>query len=533
MFKPGSRGMKLILIKILVLTFALLAGCASGPRTTFKSMYEYEPKKAKLSDGVVKISRLSITGELNNNSNADLMPALMSGFLKNSRNIKLVDSDKDTNYFDSELTLDISAKSSLSFRDYYRTLPLVATYGMYARGIDYNWDVQVNYSFKDIDGKNLENGTILLEGEDRDKPSMAVNYVSGLIGILPLVVTYPDGESQRLVSATLMNTIGEELGKTVHSQKISSYLTKREKQRDGMDIKTYVEFMEKKKRLEAERSVARAGRQKELDVQIKDSSQFADMKAGSVMVLGIGVSKYQSQQIPTLKYADRDSQRVVDHFKKKYKLSDDRAMLLTNENATATKVSRFITSNAMSLLDKNDTFVLYFGGHGAPDEDAASTEGDGIKKYLLMHDSEMNSLPLTALSLNDLAVMLEKLPCKRVVILLDSCFAGTAGAQTLAKLKSVRISDKSYKNITDLSGEGRVILAASSENQVSHEEDSLQAGVFTHYLLEGLNGKAKTKDDGSINILGLYEYVNKEVSRYTKNKQSPVFRGTLDTNIVF
>jgi uncharacterized caspase-like protein len=234
-----------------------------------------------------------------------------------------------------------------------------------------------------------------------------------------------------------------------------------------------------------------------------------------------------------LKFADRDSERVVGFFKKKYKLSADRAMLLKNDEATATKISRFITQNAMRLLDKDDTFILYFSGHGAPDVDAASHDNDGLKKYLLLHDSDLNALPLTALNLDNLASMMEKLPCRRVILLLDSCFAGTAGAQTLARLKSVRISDRSYKNISVMSGKGRVILAASSENQVSHEDDRLQSGVFTHFLLKGLNGNAGIKGNERINILGLYEYVTKEVSKQTDSKQIPVFRGSLDENIIF
>lgn len=533
MHKLGSRGINLILMNVLALSFALLAGCASGPRSTFQTINGFEPKDYASSEAIVKISKLSLSGNLSNNSSTEIMPVLMAGFAKNSNNVKLVDAKNAKSYFDSDLSLDIIAKSSLSARDYYRTLPGIASYGVLARWIDYNWDVQVNYSFKNADGIHLESGTFKLEGTDRDKPGLASGYTTLMTGILPLTLTYPDADAQQVVSAALMNAVGEELGKAIHSQKIASYLASREKLRDGMDVKTYVEFTEKKKRLESERAIARAERQKDLEVQIKNTSQLADIKAGSVMVLGIGVSKYQSAQIPTLKYADRDSRRVVQLFKDKYKLSNDRAMLLNNEDATAIKISRFITQSAAKLLSADDTFILYFGGHGAPDVDAASNDSDGLKKYLLLHDTELDSLPMTGLSLNNLATLLEKLPCKRVVILLDSCFSGTAGGQTLAKLKSVRISDKSYKNITDLSGEGRVILAASSENQVSHEEDSLQAGVFTHYLIEGLNGKAKTKDDGSINILSLYEYVNKEVSRYTKNKQSPVFRGTLDANIIF
>lgn len=347
------------------------------------------------------------------------------------------------------------------------------------------------------------------------------------------ILNYPNTESQQAIGGTLMGVVGEEIAKRLNSDPLRLYLAEREKQRDGMDIKTYVEFTDKKNRLEKERKIAREGTLKNLDFQITDKDLLADIKLGTVMVLGIGVNNYQSPQIPPLKYADRDSQRIVSFFKSRYKLSEDRAMLLTNEDATAIKISRFITQNAMKLLDKDDTFILYFAGHGAPDVDSTSNDNDGLKKYLLLHDSDLNSLPITALSLNNLATLLDKLPCKRVVLLLDSCFAGAAGAQTLAKLRGIRISETSYKNIAEISGKGRVILAASNENQVSFEDDDLQAGLFTNYLLEGLNGKADVKGDGKINILGLYEYVTREVSRQTQNKQIPVFRGTLDSNIIF
>jgi hypothetical protein len=483
----------LIRLILFVLIVSCLTACAAAPRAVLKPVIDYNFEEIT-THNVIKLSKVNITGDLKRRTDK-LIPPIIAGFSKYNKSIKLVDDDNVT-YFDGELILNIDTKSTLSKADYIKFVPFVSTYGqLFKSGIDFTWKADVNYIFNAVDGITIANGFIWLEGSDRYQPSMGAKRLS--------------------------------------SNPIRTYLVQREKQRDGMDVKTYVAFVDQKKRLEEDREATKIQRLKDMDVSVKNKDIMTDVKSGTVMVLGIGVSKYQNPQIPNLKYADRDSQRIVDFFKNKYKLSDDRAILWTNEEATAIKITRFITNNAMKLLDKDDTFILYFGGHGAPDVDETSNDNDGLKKYLLLHDSDLNSLPVTALSLNNLATLLGKLPCKRVVILLDSCFAGTAGAQTLTKLKGVRISDKSYKNISQLSGDGRVIIAASNENQVSYEDDRLKAGVFTYYLLEGLIGKADSKGEGRISILELYDYIANNVSMYTEKKQIPVFRGSLDANIIF
>lgn len=524
-------------IFILLALFSILTACAS-PSTRFWPTSDFKTDNIT-TENIITLSKIDIQGDLKDRK-TNLFSPFLVGFKKQINSINLIDGGNGKhNFTDLELQLVLTTKSSLSAGDYLSAVPLVGPFAFTFIGgqhLNFNWDATIAYEFKDSEGRVITNGSFNLNGIDKYHPARrdaGLELLTTVGGYGAMVATYPKAEAQIIVGDALMNVVGEEVAKRLSSDPIKSFLLQREKLRDGMDIKTYVEFMDKKKRFLSEREIANAKKLKELNVQIIDNEHLAEIKSGTVMVLGIGVSKYKSSQIPTLKYADKDSQRIVNYFRNRYKLSDDRAMLLINEEATAAKISRFITKNAMKLLDKNDTFILYFGGHGAPDEDSTSSDNDGLKKYLLLHDSEIDSLPLTALSLNNLASLLEKLPCKRIVILLDSCFAGTAGAQTLAKLKSIRISEKSYKNITELSGKGRVILAASRENQVSHEDDRLQAGVFTYYLLEGLKGKADTKGDGSINILGLYEYVTREVSIYTQKKQTPVFRGSLDANIIF
>ncbi|MDO9229482.1 MAG: hypothetical protein Q7U03_07955 [Syntrophales bacterium] len=301
-------------VVILSVAICLLSGCASGPRTNFRPVSNYYSAKSASSQGVVKISKINITGDLKG-STADLIPPFVAGFSKNNSTVSLVDDNKDITYFDSELILDIATKSSLSAADYYKTIPIVSIYSMYGVGIDFNWNVTVNYLFNDIDSKPIEKGSFALAGSDRLKPGGAEKMLSMYIGIGLIAKMYPDTESQHAIGNTLMGVVGEEIAKRLNADPIRVYLAGREKQRDGMDVKTYVKFIEKKKRLEDERAIAKTERLKGLDVQVKTKDQLADIKSGTVMVLGIGVSKYQSPQIPALKYADRDSQRIVSNVR--------------------------------------------------------------------------------------------------------------------------------------------------------------------------------------------------------------------------
>jgi uncharacterized caspase-like protein len=63
--------------------------------------------------------------------------------------------------------------------------------------------------------------------------------------------------------------------------------------------------------------------------------------------------------------------------------------------------------------------------------------------------------------------------------------------------------------------EGRVILAASRPEQVSIEDDQLQHGVFTHFLLEALGGPADLNRDGEVTALEAYQYLSARVREYT------------------
>jgi uncharacterized caspase-like protein len=81
-------------------------------------------------------------------------------------------------------------------------------------------------------------------------------------------------------------------------------------------------------------------------------------------------------------------------------------------------------------------------------------------------------------------------------------------------------------------GKGKVIISASSANEVSVENGELRHGVFTYYMLQGLRGKADTDQDGLITADEVYRYVSEKVTRATGQEQNPVKKGAVEGQLV-
>ena len=180
---------------------------------------------------------------------------------------------------------------------------------------------------------------------------------------------------------------------------------------------------------------------------------------------------------------------------------------------------------------RNDQVVIYYAGHGVPEFDASLSEGDQAEKYLLPWDGETDALYATALPMREVDYLSRRFTSERVAFILDTCFSGSASesharARTIpAKpgLRSVsrRLDDGFLIRMT--AAKGKVILAASGVNEPSHEIDSLGHGVFTYYLLEGLEGPADLDADGVVDVSEIYKYVSDKVPAHTEQSQTPTF----------
>jgi uncharacterized caspase-like protein len=104
----------------------------------------------------------------------------------------------------------------------------------------------------------------------------------------------------------------------------------------------------------------------------------------------------------------------------------------------------------------------------------------------------------------------------RRIMVLDTCHAANAFNPRLEK---------------DAADARIVVFSATAANNTAAELPELGHGVFTYSMLEGLNGAANTSGDG-VRLLGLADYVYREVVRLSKERQEPYYHISQTANFL-
>jgi hypothetical protein len=186
----------------------------------------------------------------------------------------------------------------------------------------------------------------------------------------------------------------------------------------------------------------------------------------------IGIEKYPD--LPAASFAERDADAVRAHLVA-LGFPERNVFTLKGPQATRSALAKELEARLKRLSDERSSVFVYFSGHGAPDPKT----GDA---YLVPYDGDPAFLEETAYPLKRLYETLGRLKSKRVVVALDSCFSGAGGRSVLAKGLRPLVSVKAAP------ATGRVVsLTAAAGGEVSGAADEKGHGLFTYYLLKGLN----------------------------------------------
>jgi hypothetical protein len=248
----------------------------------------------------------------------------------------------------------------------------------------------------------------------------------------------------------------------------------------------------------------------------------------------IGAGQYHSPSIPRLRYAVPDAEAVYRTLTGPGGFKKDHVVLLTDtaeRKPTLRNIRWALGTFLARSARKDDTVVIFFAGHGAPEADLRGAERDGLAKYLIPVDADPDDLYSTALPMDEIKTIFERIEAERVVAFLDACYSGAAGGRTFASLRTRAgtVDDVFLERLT--SSRGRAIITASRPTEVSVELAELGHGIFTYYLVEGLRGGADGNRDGIVSLQELYEYVERQVttkSRAVGGNQHPVMKGELE-----
>jgi hypothetical protein len=247
----------------------------------------------------------------------------------------------------------------------------------------------------------------------------------------------------------------------------------------------------------------------------------------------IGVGGYESSAVPRLRYSVADADAIYQTllsagFKK------ENILLMTDKTErkpTLRNIKWALGTFLARSAHKDDLVMIYFAGHGASEVDQRGIERDGLSKYLVPVDADPDDLYSTALPMDEMQNVLARIEAERVTVFLDACYSGAAGGRTFAstKTRTVNVDDIFLDRLTR--AKGRAIVTASRPSELSIELAELGHGIFTYYLVRGLQGYADNNRDGIVSLQELYEYLAQEVSRKSRQvggNQHPMLKGELE-----
>ncbi len=208
----------------------------------------------------------------------------------------------------------------------------------------------------------------------------------------------------------------------------------------------------------------------------------------------IGVNKYD--EIGNLNYAVEDAMRLTRFFEEQgYNVKT-----LTNFGATKNRVLKHLRNVAEIAGNPGGTegnVVFAFSGHGFRHKG---------QNYLATPETNPSDISGTALSLKEVSGMLEQAEVRQRVLFIDACRNDPSKG---------RVS-KSRTFTADKSAEGLAILYSTRADRLSWEDNKLQQGVFSHFLIKGLKGGAAA-GDGYVSFDRLQRYVANRVKKYVFN----------------
>lgn len=236
--------------------------------------------------------------------------------------------------------------------------------------------------------------------------------------------------------------------------------------------------------------------------------------------LFIGIDRFASPLVNELTCAVRDADALHALFVDT--LGGSSAVVLTDGSATRAAITDQF-ANRLAHSGADDFVVITFSGHGSDDH------------YLVTHDADPDDLASTSIHLDELVDLFAKIPARRVLLVLDCCFSGGAGARVFRHTPATRGIRSVEEALGAIAHDGRIILTACDPNQEAIEDSNFGHGLLTWFLMEGLRGAPEVARDGGIPIFALLQYVTQRVTDEAASvghEQRPTMRGTIDGALV-
>jgi WD40 repeat protein len=273
----------------------------------------------------------------------------------------------------------------------------------------------------------------------------------------------------------------------------------------------------------------------------------APARKPDLYLVGLGSGVFRNAAALNLKYPTKDVADLARFFEQDNGVYG-RVILDTLLDASLTPERLNAIKSKLSKTAVDDCVILFAAGHGLIDE--------SLDYYLATYETDFNQPRHKAIPYETLEALLDGIPARQKLLLLDACHAGEIDKEEVTLVKTQNTSDGAVKfrafgnhpmprrlgleNAFELMktmfidlrrGAGATVIASAGGAEYAMEGETWNNSVFMYSLLSGLQSKkADVNRDGAITVSELQTYLGAEVEKRTEGRQKPTFRTENVTN---
>ena len=256
--------------------------------------------------------------------------------------------------------------------------------------------------------------------------------------------------------------------------------------------------------------------------------------------LFVGINTFQDESLSSLNYAVDDAVDLAHTFAIKLSLLAPSNVWLALEgvpakNSTKEELKALVAAGAkievphftqiLRILDRlpratgpGGMLICQFSSHGFDDE--------AYGGFIMMADSSVEDRKVNALNLQMIGekmrgTQLNPTRAPRRLLLVDACRNKALIAPNGSRSNTSPNAAGPNWQKAIARAKGQATICSADVGRYSYEDSNLQQGIFTHFLLAGLNGGAASDEAGLVRLQGLVDWVGFQVEQATHDKAVP------------
>lgn len=236
-------------------------------------------------------------------------------------------------------------------------------------------------------------------------------------------------------------------------------------------------------------------------VEALNPAQVRKQPERDAVAVIIGIAEYKN--LPRADFANDDARVFYDYAIRALGVKPENIKLLVDADADDVAIYRAFKTWLPGRVRSSTDVYVYYSGHGLP-----TADGKGL--YLLPQRADRDFIDKTAITQSEINVAIQAAKPRSVTVFLDSCYSGQArsGETLIASARPVAL-----KTEKQLFPDNFTVITASQADQISSSSPDLKHGIFSYYLMRGMEGDADANRDGKITAGEMQAYLLEQVPR--------------------